>query len=155
RLLLANLINASASAALARRECFTRLGKFDETLRSIEDWDMWLRISEHYTIDRVLEPLTSIRHHVAGMQGDAFGMLQGTLAVYTKWFPVAKVRLEVMKVWGHMLGEYVLRSKDPDRARDHVEKHLSPEMKAALFRRTFGSFSFYLSLKKMRRSIHG
>lgn len=155
RMLMANLINASATAALVRRECFTKLGTFDETLRGTEDWDMWLRISEHYSIDRVLDPLVSIRHHSGSAQADVFGMLKGTLALYIKWFPSARDRPEVMKLWGHLLGEFVLRSKDPDNAQKHVEKHLSSEMKAAFFRRTFGSFKLYLKLKRMRKSING
>lgn len=155
RMLMANLINASATAALVRCECFNRLGLFDETLRGTEDWDMWLRISEHYTIGRVLDPLVSIRHHSSSAQADIFGMLKGTLALYIKWFPIARSRPGVMKLWGHMLGELVLRSKDPGNAQHHVEQHLTPEMKSAFFRRTFGSFKLYLKLKGMRKYING
>src|SRR5690606_10159523 len=155
RMLMANLINGSSSAALVRRECFTSLGVFDETLRGTEDWDMWLRISEHYSIDRAPDPLVSIRQHAASTQTDTFGMLKATVAIYRKWFPIAKDRPEVMKFWGHMLGEFVLRSKDPDEASEHVKEQLSQEMKAALFRRTFGSFKLYLKLKRMRKSING
>jgi hypothetical protein len=34
-------------ATLVRRECFERVGVYDETL-FFEDWDMWLRISRLY-----------------------------------------------------------------------------------------------------------
>ncbi len=33
---------------MARRECFERVGGFDLTLHTGEDWDMWLRVSQYY-----------------------------------------------------------------------------------------------------------
>jgi glycosyltransferase involved in cell wall biosynthesis len=153
RMLKANLINASATASVVRRACFTSSGLFDESIRSMEDWDMWLRISQHYTVDRIMEPLVSIRHHSESAQTDTFGMLKGSLAFYKKWFPIAKSRPAVMKIWGHMLAEYVIRSKSEAYARKYVEQELSQEMRSVLFARTLGSFKLYLTLKYLRRAI--
>jgi glycosyltransferase involved in cell wall biosynthesis len=154
RMLMANLINASASAAVVRRECFTRLGLFDEALRGTEDWDMWIRIADQYRVDRVLEPLVLIRQHAASTQADEFTMLRGMVALYVKWFPVAKEDENLMKQWGHLIAEFIIRSRDQQGARAHVEENLTKEMKAVLFRRTMGSLSFYLRLKRLRRSIN-
>jgi glycosyltransferase involved in cell wall biosynthesis len=44
-------------ALLARRSCFEVTGFYDETLRTHEDWDMWLRVARRYRfvfLDRVL-----------------------------------------------------------------------------------------------------
>jgi glycosyltransferase involved in cell wall biosynthesis len=44
-------------AALMRRECFDRVGLFDETLKARVDYDMWIRMAKHYRfayLDRVL-----------------------------------------------------------------------------------------------------
>lgn len=35
-------------SVLVRRECFDRLGGFDESLRMGDDWDLWLRFSTRY-----------------------------------------------------------------------------------------------------------
>jgi hypothetical protein len=35
---------------LARRTCFETVGYFDETLRSVEDRDMWIRIAARYRV---------------------------------------------------------------------------------------------------------
>jgi hypothetical protein len=45
-----------------RKECFDRLGVFDETLRW-GDYHMWLRIARHYQIDYVDRVLTTYRQH--------------------------------------------------------------------------------------------
>ena len=45
------------------RECFEKVGLFDEDLHSIEDWDMWIRISKHFLFKSVNRPLTKYRVH--------------------------------------------------------------------------------------------
>ena len=53
------------SVALVRRECFDKVGLFDDTLpfSCSEDWDMWLRIAAHYSFGSVAEPLVQYRCH--------------------------------------------------------------------------------------------
>lgn len=46
---------------LARRECFEEVGLFDPSLRTGEDWDMWMRLAAHFEHVRVARPLTVIR----------------------------------------------------------------------------------------------
>jgi glycosyltransferase involved in cell wall biosynthesis len=60
-LLYANKI--IASAALVRRECFEKLGGFNEAYFGSGDWEMWLRVAEAYEIGFVPEPLTFYRVH--------------------------------------------------------------------------------------------
>jgi len=49
-------------SVLVRRECFDRLGLFDETLRW-GDYLMWMRIARHYRVDYIDQVLTSYRQH--------------------------------------------------------------------------------------------
>ncbi len=51
---------------LAKRECFTKAGGFDESLPSCQDWDMWLRIAKVCDFEFISEPLA--RHYVHGRQ---------------------------------------------------------------------------------------
>jgi len=53
----------NSSSALVRRECFKRIGGFDESLQFGEDWDMWLRIAKYYEMRFVEKPLVKIRKH--------------------------------------------------------------------------------------------
>jgi glycosyltransferase involved in cell wall biosynthesis len=50
------------NSVLIRRECFDRLGLFDETLRW-GDYHMWMRIARHYRVDYVPKVLTKYRQH--------------------------------------------------------------------------------------------
>jgi len=62
KLLLGSLVG-SVSRVLIKKECFTNVGLFDESLKSCQDWDMWKRISDHYEFDFVPEILTRIYLH--------------------------------------------------------------------------------------------
>src|SRR4029077_3221779 len=50
------------NSVLIRRECFDKLGIFDESLRW-GDYHMWMRIARHYKVDYVPKVLTKYRQH--------------------------------------------------------------------------------------------
>lgn len=50
-------------SVLVHRECFTRVGLFDESLRSTQDVDMWLRLAQHYPMIHQPRRLILTRHH--------------------------------------------------------------------------------------------
>lgn len=52
----------AASSVLIRKECFDRLGGFDESL-VWGDYHLWLRIARHYRIGYVPKVLTKYRQH--------------------------------------------------------------------------------------------
>jgi glycosyltransferase involved in cell wall biosynthesis len=52
------------NSVMIRRECFDRLGLFDESLRW-GDYHMWMRIARHYPVDYVDQVLTKYRQHPA------------------------------------------------------------------------------------------
>jgi glycosyltransferase involved in cell wall biosynthesis len=54
-LLYGNFIGSPV--VLIKKECFDRVGLFDERLRNLVDWEMWLRISKLYHFRCIDEPL--------------------------------------------------------------------------------------------------
>lgn len=59
RLLVMNFIlNPSV---VIKKECFERLGLFNEALFFAADWDMWLRIAEKYELCHIPAPLSKYR----------------------------------------------------------------------------------------------
>lgn len=47
----------SYKSVMIRRRCFEVTGLFDSKLNSIQDWDMWMRLSHHYRFIAIPEPL--------------------------------------------------------------------------------------------------
>ncbi|MER3445446.1 MAG: glycosyl transferase [Candidatus Dadabacteria bacterium] len=61
-MLIGNLVGATPSVFL-RRECFNRVGLFDENLPFAEDWDMWIRISKEFHFECIEEILVKCYFH--------------------------------------------------------------------------------------------
>jgi len=44
------------------RECLEKSGIFDETLKSHEDWDLWIRMSRHYSFHHIAQVTAEYTH---------------------------------------------------------------------------------------------
>ncbi|MBE2224178.1 MAG: glycosyltransferase [Anaerolineae bacterium] len=71
---------------LVRKHCYENVGPFDVSLRALEDWDMWLRISSRYNIAGTTEILTRHRVLPGSMSADPTRMLDNRIAVLNKHF---------------------------------------------------------------------
>jgi glycosyltransferase involved in cell wall biosynthesis len=85
-LLRGNFISGSGSSVLIARTVFEQVGLFDQQLKACEDWDMWLRIAQHYQFDYVDQTLVSIRVHPHNMQKDLGRMVSAELMVLNKFY---------------------------------------------------------------------
>lgn len=74
------------SSVIVRRECFDRVGLFDEALRGSEDWEMWLRVAREYRFAGIARPLVNYRVHGSNMSADPDYMLRYQLMVVAKHF---------------------------------------------------------------------
>lgn len=50
------------SGLVVRRSVFDKVGFFDETMRRLEDWDWLLRLSQHYSLNFINEPLFCVNY---------------------------------------------------------------------------------------------
>jgi len=71
--------NFVSNGLLVRAEIMKELGGFDEKLDACEDWDMWRRISHHYEIVYIDEPLVHIRVHDSNMSSKRWLMISTSL----------------------------------------------------------------------------
>jgi len=79
-------IRTGPSGTLIRRTCFDAVGLFDESLRSIEDRDMWLRIAARFPAVEVVSPCWWYRPHQGQMSRHGARMLENYQRVLTKFF---------------------------------------------------------------------
>ncbi|MBC8432937.1 MAG: glycosyltransferase family 2 protein [Desulfobacterales bacterium] len=87
RLLERSMIGGS-SVPLIKRTCFKKVGLFDQSLRSCQDWDMWMRISEHYAFDFIPEILTKMYSHSHQLSSDYSSMIPGRTRMIEKHMKV-------------------------------------------------------------------
>ena len=57
----------AAPAAVVRKECFRKVGGFDEELPTLMDWELWIRISRCYQFQCVDEPLMISYYTIGGI----------------------------------------------------------------------------------------
>jgi glycosyltransferase involved in cell wall biosynthesis len=69
---------------LVRRQAFTDVGYFDESLLTHDDWDMFVRIIQRYSIEIMDVPLARLRRHGDNMSTNMDKMLLGEAAVLQK-----------------------------------------------------------------------
>ena len=90
------------SSVVVRRCCFD-VGLFDRNLRSVEDWDMWIRLASRYPFAVIKEPLVRYRLHSSNMSKNWQVMEEGYHLVIEKAFHSAPPELLYLKnrSYGH------------------------------------------------------
>jgi hypothetical protein len=66
---------------MVRRLVFSHVGYFDESLRTQEDWDMFVRIVRRFSIKTIDIPLLKIRRHDTSLSASWDRMYPGALKV--------------------------------------------------------------------------
>lgn len=77
-----NCIAGSASMAMIRRSMVDKVGVFREDLVNGEDWEYWLRISQHCKIDYVPKIIAAIRQHGDSVQTNTKRMADGLVQTF-------------------------------------------------------------------------
>jgi glycosyltransferase involved in cell wall biosynthesis len=57
-------------ASLVRREVFDNVGVFDESLKTHEDWDLWIRVAGVYEVEALDIPLATYGRHPSQLTKD-------------------------------------------------------------------------------------
>jgi glycosyltransferase involved in cell wall biosynthesis len=101
-LLIRNFIGFGTS--VARKECFDRLGSFDESIGMGIDYDLWLRFSTQYEFDYVDRPLLRYREWPGQMSRNWRVRYLNGIAImksFLRNFPDAVDKRTVNEAWAH------------------------------------------------------
>jgi glycosyltransferase involved in cell wall biosynthesis len=89
---------------VCRRECFERVGTYDETLETSEDLDMWLRVARHYPFVFTDRVLARVRLHGGSITGEISDsrdeQMERRARVFDKLFSLPGLPHEVMAMRG-------------------------------------------------------
>lgn len=73
------------STVMARKECFDAVGPFDLSIPAGLDYDMWVRISQHYEFAYIGEPLIKYRIHLNNLGRNFKLQIRGQEAFFNKY----------------------------------------------------------------------
>lgn len=93
---------------MIKRECFEKVGEFDELLESCQDHDIYIRIAKYYYFDVVPEPLVIIKSDMPdGISSNAIFKLNGRRRMLEKyadeWPKISKVKSHYSSLVGTIL----------------------------------------------------
>lgn len=72
------------NTVMVRKECFEKVGLFDLNLMVAEDWDMWIRISAHFSIASLPWVMAKRRLHDSNMSSDPERMAYSRIKIVEK-----------------------------------------------------------------------
>ena len=75
----------SMSLALIRHDCIKKIGGFDTSLPSCQDWDLWIRLSSEYEFDYVDKPLVIRNIHGNQITANVNLKIQGRKILLKKY----------------------------------------------------------------------
>ncbi len=75
-----NVVPGGGSNVVATRDALEAAGAFDETLKSVEDWDLWIRLGQVSPPAVVARPVMAYRIH-AGNMSKKVDVMIGSIAV--------------------------------------------------------------------------
>jgi len=91
---------------VCRRECFDRVGNYDESLQTSEDLDMWLRVARYFDFAFTDRVLARIRLHggsiTGGISVERDEQMERRGLVFTKLFESPGLTPEIVAMKGHV-----------------------------------------------------
>ncbi len=162
QLLLGNPFHVGA--ILVRRSWQERVGFFDTSLRSYEDWDMWLRLAcAGCEMGWTPEPVSLYRFHTGQMTRDGIQMTTATFSVLEKLYRQPDLPASWLALHDHAYSNAYLRaaaqayhSADFDTAKSCLNSaiQLRPELVADNASQLADQFSGWTCLPKTRNPLH-
>jgi tetratricopeptide (TPR) repeat protein len=74
----------TTQAAVVKRECFEKVGAFDERLPRLQDWELWLRFSEYYHFKYIHEPLLLAYYTEDSISADRSALKKAIKSIFEK-----------------------------------------------------------------------
>ena len=150
----------SCSSVLVRKECFNRIGLFDENLSAGQDWDMWIRLTKHYQIDYVNEPLVLYRVHEKRISTNPCAKMQAAKLMFKKFSTDLNTSVNHKKIlgcWHYQFGRIYCECGDIGEGRKEFMKAISMDPYSFIYYiRLFACFfglTIYNALRRLLQSL--
>jgi glycosyltransferase involved in cell wall biosynthesis len=80
------------STVLVKKECFAKVGLFDENFPAREDLDMWIRIAKYYKFRYVKDLLVVCRTHLNQITTNSEALIEGVKRIQMKYIKELRER---------------------------------------------------------------
>ncbi len=118
----------NTSGVVLTRDSFLQVGRFDETIRTAEDYDLWLRVAREFPMAHLDAPLVGIRKHSVKLSKNKLELRKNGIRVLQTHFDPERIpqriyrrRLADLYLY---LGRGYLKLRDFPAARDSFRHSL-------------------------------
>ena len=157
--LSANFIVSGSSTVMVRRDVLKKTGRFDESLPSCEDWDLWIRIAKYCKFDFVPEILVNCFAHPQRISSNFKKVIEG-LTLFSKKYQkeIDKQRNSIKAKHFFYLGNHFCYYGDANLAKKYLSKAfnvypINPIYFFFLIFFTFFGPKVYTSLSSLTRPL--
>ncbi|OQX55888.1 MAG: hypothetical protein B5M53_03595 [Candidatus Cloacimonas sp. 4484_209] len=144
---------------IAKKECFTKVGAFDEQLPRLEDWELWIRISKCYHFKYIDEPLVISYHMPDSRSAKRDNLIKAYKMILEKHFKnIQKYRRPLAEHYLYV-GHLLCLSGEMQQGRNYFMKAMSIRtypLNIKFFLPTFISLfgqSTYVKIRKLYRKF--
>jgi glycosyltransferase involved in cell wall biosynthesis len=121
-LLKGNFIGSPAT--LIKKECFKKVGMFDERLFHLVDWEMWLRVSKYYHFKFIDEPLLVAHYDSDNVSTNQNEFIKSQELILKKHFEDFSKDKELLVTYYIYIGDLLISKGDVRKGRSYLTKAL-------------------------------
>lgn len=140
--------NFVSAFPVLRRECFIKCGLFDPKMKSMQDYELWLRIAQKYKFEYVKMPLSKVYLHKGErISTNATKKIQGAKEIYRRYYPYLRNNRNARNTRLMSLAMGYARNKDIGKTRGIWIKAI----RSAPYKLYFNLKYTYLIYKEIRK----
>jgi hypothetical protein len=147
-------------ATVVKKECFEKVGMF-ALIPRFQDWELWIRISKHYSFKHIREPLVKSYRQPDSISRNADVLISARKYILSKYFDAISEKPKLLSKHYSDIGIFLCSKGDMKEGRKYFFKAVTVNpFNAKLLLRTiasvFGSTTynkynaFYYTLKSSR-----
>jgi len=87
----------NTSSVVVDRACFSEVGGFDETIRTAEDYDLWLRVARRFPMAYLDSPLVAIRKHADELSKNKVELRRNAIRVVERHFDPHRIPAKIYR----------------------------------------------------------
>jgi len=136
----------TCSSVLIRKECFDKVGLFDENLMGSEDFDLWIRIAKYYEIDYLSELSTLYRFHKKRISIDLDRILKAEKLMFKKYSKELETLRKIRGFWHYRIGALYCNSGNMTEGRKEFIKAINNDPRSVIYHIRLFTYFFGLTI---------
>lgn len=148
----------TTSTVLVKKECFEKVGLFDESFSGAEDWDMWIRIAKIYQFDFIESPLIKYHRHANRVTTNLEAKIKDRVMVLNKFFSEIASKRRIYSEHRYGIGVLHCRAGNMKKGREEFLRAIKLYPFKLIYFIHFGSALFtpdiYARLARIKEKLH-